>query len=139
MKWLDFEHEIRDLVEEFGYAGLSTPPSGDYGVDVIAEKKNKKVVIQCKLYGKGSIGGDHIMKLVGSKGFFGATDAICFTTSRFTKQAREIASKSNVHLVDRDILLSLCKDSKLTIPSLTYLVNQKDIHSVRFDTVRSVT
>jgi HJR/Mrr/RecB family endonuclease len=43
MKWLDFEHEIRDLVEEFGYTGISTPPSRDFGVDVLAEKKIKKL------------------------------------------------------------------------------------------------
>lgn len=124
MEWLEFEHEIRDLVEEFGYTGISTPPSGDFGVDVLAKKDHQSVVIQCKLYGKGSIGGDHIMKLVGSKSYFSATHAICITTSKFTKQAKEIAENAGVLLVDRIMLMELCRQKNLTIPSLTFLIDK---------------
>lgn len=121
MKWLNFEHEIRDLVESFGYQAESTTPSYDFGVDVVARRNHRHVVIQCKLYGKGSIGGDTIMKLVGSRQFFKATDAICITTSRFTKQAREIAEKEDIRLIDCGKLVQLCKQANLTIPSLTVL------------------
>jgi hypothetical protein len=93
------------------------------------------VVIQCKLYGRGRIGGHTIMQLVGSREFFGATDAICITTSRFTRQAREIADKQNVRLVDQKMLLALCHARSLTIPSLTVLQTEQGdvlpIHGAR--------
>ena len=122
MEWLQFEHEIRDLVEAFGYQAEATTPSHDFGVDVIAHSNRRAVVVQCKLYGKGAIGGDTMMKLVGSRQYFKATDAICITTSRFTKQAQEIAAREEIKLVDRDKLVLLCKERNLTIPSLTVLL-----------------
>ena len=109
MEWLQFEHEIRDLVEAFGYQAEATTPSYDFGVDVIAHNNNHKVVVQCKLYGKGSVGGDTMMKLVGSRHYFDATDAICITTSKFTKQAQEIAVEQDIKLIDRKKLILLCQ------------------------------
>lgn len=122
MEWLQFEHEIRDLVEAFGYQAESTAPSHDFGVDVIARSNRRIVVIQCKLYGKCRIGGDTMMKLVGSRQYFKATDAICITTSRFTKQAQEIANKEDIKLIDGAKIVLLCKERNLTIPSLTVLI-----------------
>ena len=134
--WEVFEHEVKMLVEGFGYTAQTTQPSHDYGVDVIAENQRRRVVIQCKLYGRGRIGGDTIMQLLGSREFFNATDAICITTSHFTRQAREIAQNRNVHLVDREILLGLCREKNIIIPSLTALHIEKgeakQIHGVCF-------
>jgi hypothetical protein len=120
--WLQFEGEIRALVEAFGCEAVQTPPSGDFGADVIAQHGSRRVVIQCKFWGKGSTGGDTIMKLVGSRGHFGASNAVCFTTSRFTKQAQTIAAANNVQLVDHAMLVGLCRTRSVTIPSLTYLM-----------------
>jgi len=78
-------------------------------------------VIQCKIYAKGSIGGETILKLVGSREDFEAQEAIIITTSHFTKQAKEIAGRRNIHLIDREKLLALCQARNLTIPSLTAL------------------
>lgn len=45
MEWLTFEHEIRDLVEAFGYHAETTTPSHDFGVDVIARNSRHSVGI----------------------------------------------------------------------------------------------
>lgn len=121
MQWLTFEHEVRDLVAAFGYRADTTTPSHDYGVDVVAENERRRVVIQCKLFGKGRVGGDTIMKLIGSRQYFAASDAICITTGRFTKQASEIAERQDVKLIDGTMLVALCRERHLTIPSLTAL------------------
>src|SRR2546421_9897919 len=97
-RWLEFEQEVRQLVEAFGYKAENTTPTNDYGVDVVGHSASKKVVLQCKLYGKGRIGGVVIMQLVGSRAFFEADEAICITTSYYTKQAKEIAAKQKIHL-----------------------------------------
>ncbi len=126
MDWLQFEHEIRDLVEAFGYQAEATQPSYDFGVDVIAYSNRRIVVVQCKLYGKGKIGGDTMMKLVGSRQYFKATDAICITTSKFTKQAQAIAANEDIKIVDCEKLVLLCRERNLTIPSLTVLATEQD-------------
>jgi hypothetical protein len=126
MEWLQFEHEIRDLVEAFGYEAEATTPSHDFGVDVLAHNNRRTVVVQCKLYGKGKIGGDTMMKLVGSRQYFKATDALCITTSRFTKQAQKIAADEDIKLVDCDKLILLCRERNLTVPSLTVLLTSAE-------------
>lgn len=119
--WLEFERGIAGLAEAFGYEGQTTPPSGDYGVDVIATRGPKKVVIQCKLHKVGAIGVGDILKLAGSRQYFEADEAICFSTSGYTLKARATAERLGVHLVDRDGFLSLCAERFITIPALTRL------------------
>lgn len=119
--WELFEREVSELVEAFGYEAETTQPSHDYGVDVVATHSRRRVVIQCKLYGRGRIGGNVISQLAGSRELFEASDAVCITTSKFTRQAREIALKLNIYLVDREMLMELCSVRRLTIPSLTVL------------------
>ena len=120
-------------MEAFGYKAETTQPNHDYGVDVIAENHRRRVIIQCKLYGRGRIGGNTIMQLLGSREFFDATDAICLTTSH----AREIAAKRNVHLIDREMLLGLSREKSLTIPSLTVLqTQQEDVLPMRAERIR---
>ena len=123
MQWLEFEHEVRHLVEAFGYEAETTTPSHDFGVDVFARNHHHHVVIQCKLYGKSKIGGPTIMNLLGSRHYHKATDAICITTSSFTKQAKEIAAEAGVKLIDKEKLVLLCQQKHLTIPSLTVLLS----------------
>jgi restriction system protein len=82
--WLLFEQEVALLVKAFGYKTENTKPSGDLGVDVIAHSNKRKLVIQCKLYGKGNVGNKTINELLGTKIVFGADEAICVTTSGYT-------------------------------------------------------
>ena len=116
-----FEDEIQDLVEVFGYSAETTKAAGDFGADVIGRRGGKKVVIQCKLYTKGKIGNRVVSELEGSRRFYDASEAIIVTTSSFTRQAREVAEKLGIHLVDQEMLIRLCQQRNITIPSVTYL------------------
>lgn len=119
--WQLFEQEVTELVAAFGYQAETTQPSHDFGVDVIATSEKRRIIIQCKLYGKGKIGGPTITQLMGSKQIFKADEAICITTSAFTKDAQNLASQGNVHLLDRSKLISMCKEKQITLPSFTSL------------------
>ena len=56
MDGLEFEEFTCDILKENGFKDVKkTQASGDYGVDVIACKNNKKYAIQCKRY-KSSLG-----------------------------------------------------------------------------------
>ncbi len=119
--WVEFEHEITELVRAFGYDAVTTQPASDFGADVVAQNQNRRVVVQCKLYGRTRIGADTVMKLLGSKSYFDADEALCITTSSFTKQAYKVAESKGIKLIDRENLIRLCRERNITIPSLTVL------------------
>jgi HJR/Mrr/RecB family endonuclease len=46
----EFELYCRDVLQEAGWRAPLTPGSGDQGADIIAEKDDRRVVIQCKFW-----------------------------------------------------------------------------------------
>lgn len=59
-----FEYEISKLYERLGYIATVTKASGDGGVDVILEKDNKIIAVQCKHH-KGAVGPNDVRALMG--------------------------------------------------------------------------
>lgn len=47
----EFEQFVAQHYREKGYDVETTPYSGDYGVDVIAQKGEERIAIQVKMYG----------------------------------------------------------------------------------------
>ena len=47
---LEFERRCAEAMQLSGWTALTTRSTGDQGVDVLAEKRGVKVVLQCKLY-----------------------------------------------------------------------------------------
>ncbi|MDP8984639.1 MAG: restriction endonuclease [Pseudomonadota bacterium] len=47
---LAYEQMVADRLSDLGWSARLTKGSGDQGIDVIAEMREKKAVIQCKLY-----------------------------------------------------------------------------------------
>jgi hypothetical protein len=119
--WRLFEEEVGLLVQEFGYRAETTRPSGDRGVDVVAYGSRGKVVVQCKLFSRGKVGGPAISQLAGTRQREKAAHAICVTTNGFTRQAVEFAQDSDILLLDGENIRELCRRKKLTLPSLTAL------------------
>ena len=49
MEGHDFEHAVADLLRHNGYREVrATQASGDYGIDILARRKNVRYAIQCK-------------------------------------------------------------------------------------------
>jgi hypothetical protein len=119
--WRLFEDEVRLLAQEFEYRAETTQSSGDGGIDVLAHGSKGKVIIQCKLFSRGKVGGPTISQLAGTCLREKADHAICITTSGFTKQAIAFAEASGVLLLDGKALLELCQRKGLTLQSLTAL------------------
>lgn len=120
--WRTFEHEVGLLVEAFGYTVEVTPASNDFGADVIAIKRGRRVAIQCKFYASGRIGHPVIISLSGARAYYKADEAICFSTSAFTKQAHETAQRLSIHLADKKRIIDLCREVSFTLPNLTCLL-----------------
>jgi restriction system protein len=52
MEGIEFEVFLSKLYDALGYFAEVTPPSGDFGADVITVKEKVKTVIQAKCYGE---------------------------------------------------------------------------------------
>lgn len=55
MDGLEFEAYLQQLFKTLGYTVTLTPPSGDYGADLILKKQGKTISVQAKRY-KSNVG-----------------------------------------------------------------------------------
>lgn len=63
-----FEEYIAKMLRKLGYSNVEvTPESGDYGVDVLAQKNDITYAIQCKYYLSGKVGIDAVQQVFTGK------------------------------------------------------------------------
>lgn len=63
-----FEAYIAKILKKLGYNNVEvTPGSGDYGVDVLAQKDDITYAIQCKYYLSGNVGVDAVQQIFTGK------------------------------------------------------------------------
>ncbi len=84
-----------------------TKVSRDYGADLIIELNKIRVVIQCKLYFKHSVGNSAIQEVSTAKEYYNADKGLVITNSYFTKSAIELSKSNNIALIDRNIFSEL--------------------------------
>jgi restriction system protein len=102
----EYEVYCKQILEEADWSVVLTPGSGDQGADIIAEKNDIRIVIQCKFY-NGSVGNKAVQEAYAAAGFQDAHYAVVVTNSIFTKSARQLAHKNNVVLMHHDDLAGL--------------------------------
>jgi restriction system protein len=95
---LQYEALVADLLRDFGWATRLTKGSGDQGIDVIAEMRGKKVVIQCKLYSS-TVGNAAVQEAIAGMRFEDANFAAVVSNSTFTQSAKQLATKTGVLLL----------------------------------------
>lgn len=107
MTGTDFEKLIMELLKALHYTKLiKKGGSGDRGVDIIGtDPKDRTVYIQCKRW-VSSVDATPIQRLHSMQLTDKADRAICVTTSKYTKEAREVAKLTNVQIIDGYELLS---------------------------------
>lgn len=99
-----FEEMVCEHFRNLGYKAVTTPYSGDYGVDVFATKGKEKIAIQAKMYGSGSrkINRQMIMELHGAKDYFDCTKAIIATDGKLLDDALEVSKKLGIEIINFD-------------------------------------
>jgi len=101
----EFEEFIAEMFKKLGYRARKTSNSGDYGVDVIAEKNGEKLAIQVKRHKvSNKVGSPTVRDTLGSKHKIDADKTMIVTTSYFTQPAKEQARNSPIKLWDKDKL-----------------------------------
>jgi restriction system protein len=104
MGGIEFEIFLEHVLGKMGYSVFRTPPSNDYGVDLILTGKGEKTVAVQAKRTKGSIGNKVIQMVEGGRSYYKCDSALVITTSRFTRNAVKMAKSINVELWDRDRL-----------------------------------
>lgn len=103
MSGAEFEEFVAKIFTQMGYITEVTKLSGDYGVDVIAEKDGSKIGIQAKCY-SGSVSNSAIQEIVAGIKYYNCQKGLVVTNSKFTKAAIELAKINNIQLWDRKVL-----------------------------------
>jgi restriction system protein len=104
MGGIEFEIFLERVLGKMGYSVFRTPPSNDYGVDLILTGKDGKTVAAQAKRTKVSIGNRVIQMVEGGRSYYRCDSALVITTSRFTRSAVKMAKSINVELWDRDRL-----------------------------------
>lgn len=105
--WMEFEKLMGKLFEKMGYRNIRvTKATGDYGIDIIAKRRNRVVAVQCKKWRDGVVSNKDIQGAIGAASYYRAKKLIFITTARFTREAIEQAEGSSleVELWDKDNL-----------------------------------
>ena len=95
----EFENEVAKRLNNIGFKCYITRKSGDQGVDIIAEKNDISIAVQCKLYSK-DVGNKAVQEVIAGQQFYKTNYACVVSNANYTKSAKELAEKSNVKLIN---------------------------------------
>ena len=104
MEGLEFEYYCADLLAANGFIEVEvTKSSGDYGIDILAEKEGVTYAIQCKRY-TGLVGVKAVQEAYAGRDFYDRMVGAVMTNQYFTKSAVEAARKLKILMWDRDYI-----------------------------------
>lgn len=108
----DFEYFVADLWERLGWQTEVSDAAVDQGVDVVARKAEpfeQTTLIQAKRYGPGStVGSPDVQQYASLEDQYDGVDQVAIvTTGTFSRQARDLADRLNVKLVNGEELIRL--------------------------------
>lgn len=100
----EFEQYCADLLTRNGFTRVEvTKASGDFGIDVLAEKDGVTYAIQCKYY-TDKVGNHAVQEAFAGKEYYDRMIAVVMTNSTFTPAAIETARQTHVLLWDGNVL-----------------------------------
>lgn len=101
---LEFEVLCTQILTAKGYENVElTPTTGDYGVDIFAEKDGVRWAFQCKYY-TNPVGVRAVQEIYSGRDFYHCMVGVVMTNSRFTKNAVTLANELNILLWDGNML-----------------------------------
>ncbi len=105
-----FEAYCAEVLANNGFSNVRvTPGSGDFGIDILAEKDSITYAIQCKCY-TSAVGNKAVQEAYSGKAFYNSMVAAVLTNNYFTEAAIETARRNAVILWDRDYLDNMIRN-----------------------------
>jgi restriction system protein len=112
MEGREFEKFCAQLLERKGFVDVNiTKASGDFGVDILAEKEGVTYAIQCKRY-TDPVGVKAIQEAYAGREYYDRMVGAVFTNQYFTAPAVEAAKKLKILLWDRGYLEQMIEESE---------------------------
>ena len=112
MEGAQFEKYCARLLEKRGFIDVNiTKASGDFGVDILAEKDGVTYAIQCKRY-TDPVGVKAIQEAFAGREYYDRMVGAVLTNQYFTAPAVEAAKKLKILLWDRGYLESMIEESE---------------------------
>ena len=103
----EFEYACAGILRANGFKNVVvTQASGDFGVDITAEKNHVSYAVQCKRYEK-KVSNAAIQQVIGGLAVYGCEAGAVMTNSYFTEPAKRLAEANGVILWDRDALAEM--------------------------------
>ncbi len=110
MEGLDFEYFCAELLRDHGFTEVEvTRGSGDYGIDILAQKDGVTYAIQCKRY-QAPVGVKAIQEAYAGRDYYDRMVGCVLTNQYFTQPAVEAAEKLKILLWDRGYLESMMEE-----------------------------
>ena len=111
MEGHDFEYFCAELLRRRGFQEVEvTKGSGDYGIDILAEKEGVTYAIQCKCYAA-PVGVKAVQEAYAGRDYYDRMVGVVLTNQYFTTPAVEAARKLKILLWDRGYLESMMEES----------------------------
>lgn len=95
----DFEHYCAAILRERKWDARVTQTSGDQGIDIVAEKRGVRLVLQCKKYSK-PVGNRAVQEIVAGIAHEAAQRGAVVSTNGYTRAARRLAASNNILLLN---------------------------------------
>lgn len=109
----EFEFFCADLLKAQGFIDVEvTRGSGDFGVDILAEKDGVTYAVQCKRH-TAPVGVETVLCTYGGLAYYERMVGVIMTNQYFTAPAVEAAKKLRILLWDRGYLDAMIDENKL--------------------------
>ena len=110
MEGYEFEHYCAGLLSDHGFTDVEvTRESGDYGVDVLAQREGVTYAIQCKCY-SAPVGIRAVQDVYAGRDYYDRMVGVVMTNQYFTAPAVKFARKLNILLWDRDYIEAMAEE-----------------------------
>ena len=112
MEGHEFEYFCADLLKDNGFAeGEVTRGSGDYGVDILAEKDGITYAVQCKCH-TDPIGIRAVQEVYAGRDYYDRMVGVVMTNQYFTSAAVHAAEKLKILLWDRGYVEAMMEEKE---------------------------
>lgn len=110
MEGHEFEYYCADILRDHGFDEVEvTKGSGDFGIDILAERDGITYAIQCKRY-DGPVGVDAVLLTYAGKDYYDRMVGAVMTNQYFTEPALMAAKKLQILLWDRGYIDSMLEE-----------------------------
>lgn len=107
----EFEYYCAELLERKGFTEVEvTKGSGDYGIDILAEREGVTYAIQCKCY-TSPVGVKAVQEAYAGRDYYDRMVGAVMCNQYFTSPAVEAAKKLKILLWDRGYIEEMIEES----------------------------